>query len=92
MTVEPSCVARNVVETKVARFAVETRFARFAVETRFAKFAVETKVARFAVETKLARLAVLINEPNATVEIYPKVPRPIIVLVRFACTSAVGEF
>ena len=63
-----------------------------AVETKFARLAVDTKLVRLAVDTKLARLAVLTSEPRLTVEIYPKVPRPIIVLVRFACTSAVGEF
>ena len=55
-----------------------------AVETRFTKLAVETRLTRFAVETKLARLAVLINEPNTIVEIYPNVPRPVIVLVTSA--------
>jgi hypothetical protein len=80
------------VETKLARFAVETKLARFAVETKLARFAVETKLARFAVETKLARFAVLTTESHTIVEMYPAVPRPIIVLVRFACTSAVGEF
>ena len=58
ITVEPSCVARYVVDTKVARLAVEIRLARFAVDTRFARFAVDTRFARFAVEMKLARFAV----------------------------------
>ena len=69
---EPSCVARYVVETRVARLAVETRFARLAVETRFA---------RFAVETRFTKLAVLTSEPRTTVERYPAVPKPITVLV-----------
>ena len=88
----PSCVERYVVLTKFARFAVEIWFAKFAVDTKLARFAVDTKLTRLAVLTKFAKLAVLINEPKLTVEIYPNVPRPIIVLVRFACTSAVGEF
>jgi hypothetical protein len=69
--------------------AVETRFAKFAVETRFAKFAVETRFAKFAVETRRAKFAVL-TRPNppmfvSALERYPTVPRPITVLVRFAC-------
>ena len=42
-TVEPSWVARYVVDTKSERFAVDTRFAKFALDTRFAKFALDTK-------------------------------------------------
>ena len=53
---------------------------------------VETKFAKFAVEIWFAKFAVLTSEPRTTVERYPAVPRPITVLVRFACTSAVGEF
>jgi hypothetical protein len=62
--------------------AVETRPAKFAVDTRPAKFAVDTRFARFAVETRP-------NPPmfvNA-LERYPVVPRPITVLVRFACVK-----
>jgi hypothetical protein len=68
------------VDTSVAKFAVETRFAKFAVETRFAKFAVETRRAKFAVLTRP-------NPPMfvSALERYPTVPRPITVLVRFAC-------
>jgi hypothetical protein len=80
MTVEPSCVWRYDVDTSVAKLAVETRFAKFAVETRFAKFAVETRRAKFAVLTRP-------NPPMfvSALERYPTVPRPITVLVRFAC-------
>ena len=76
----------------MARLAVEIRLARLAVLIRLARLAVLTKLARLAVEIKSARLAVLTSEPKTTVERYPTVPRPITVLVRFACTSAVGEF
>ena len=69
-----------------------TVLVRLAVLTRPTRLAVEIKPARFAVDTKLAKLAVLTSEPRVTVDRYPKVPRPTIVLVRFACTSAVGEF
>ena len=44
-----------------------------------------------AVETKLAKLAVLIIPAGnvvTAVEIYPTVPKPITVLVRFAVTKA----
>ena len=58
ITVEPSCVARYVVDTKVARFAVEMRLAKFAVDTRFARLAVEIRLAKFAVDTRFARFAV----------------------------------
>ena len=34
ITVEPSCVAKKVVETKLAKLAVETRFAKLAVDTK----------------------------------------------------------
>ena len=68
ITVEPSCVAKYEVDTKVAKLAVETRFAKLAVETRFAK------------------LAVLINP--VVLEIYPAVPKPITVLVRFVVVKA----
>ena len=37
MTVEPSWVARYVVDTKVAKLAVDTKLARFAVDTKFVK-------------------------------------------------------
>ena len=83
ITVEPSCVAKYEVDTKVAKFAVDTRFAKLAVDTKFAKLAVDTKV---------AKLAVLINEPKTTVDIYPRVPRPIIVLVKLVCVILVAEF
>jgi len=53
---------------------VDTKFARFAVDTKFARFAVDTKFARFAVDTMLGIL-----------DRYPTVPKPITVLVRFAC-------
>ena len=79
ITVEPSCVAKYEVDTKVAKLAVETRFAKLAVETRFAKLAVETRFAKLAVDTKFAKLAVLINP--VVLEIYPAVPKPITVLV-----------
>ena len=65
---------------------VDTRVAKFAVETRFARLAVETKLARLAVDTKLTRFAVLIKP--LVVEIYPAVPKPITVLVRFTVVSA----
>ena len=42
--------------------------------------AVETKPAKFAVETKL--------NPPKPVEIYPTVPKPMTVLVRFAVVKA----
>ena len=45
-----------------------------------------------AVETKFARLAVLTTDLHTIVEIYPKVPRPVIVLVISACTIFVAEF
>jgi hypothetical protein len=41
ITVEVSCEAKYVVETRFARLAVDTKFARLAVETKFARFAVE---------------------------------------------------
>jgi hypothetical protein len=47
---------------------------------------VDTKVAKFAVDTKFARFAVLINP--LVLEIYPDVPKPITVLVRFAVVRA----
>ena len=80
MTVEPSCVWRYDVDTSVAKLAVETRFAKFAVETRFAKFAVLTKLAKLAVLTRP-------NPPMfvSALERYPTVPKPMTVLVRFAC-------
>jgi hypothetical protein len=34
ITVEPSCVAKYEVDTKVAKFAVDTKFAKFAVDTK----------------------------------------------------------
>ena len=77
ITVEPSCVAKYEVDTKVAKLAVETRFAKLAVDTRFAKL---------AVETRFAKLAVLINP--VVLEIYPAVPKPITVLVRFVVVKA----
>ena len=64
---------------------------RLAVETRFAKFAVDTRRAKFAVLTKLAKLAVLTrpNPPRFVIALdrYPVVPRPMTVLVRFACVK-----
>ena len=66
--------------------------AKFAVETKLAKLAVDTKLPKLAVETKFARLAVLTIEPNTTVERYPKVPSPIIVLVTLDCLIFAGEF
>ena len=63
--------------------------ARYVVLTKVAKFAVETKFAKFAVDTRFARLAVLIrpNPPKLVIALdkYPTVPKPITVLVRFAC-------
>ena len=50
MSVDVSCEAKKVVETKVAKFAVETRFTRLAVETRDVRLAVETTPLRFALE------------------------------------------
>ena len=40
ITVEPSCVWRYEVETRVAKLAVDTKLARFAVETKLARFAI----------------------------------------------------
>ena len=54
-----------------------------------AKFAVDTRVARLAVLTTPLRLAVLTRPypPKLVIALdkYPVVPRPITVLVRFAC-------
>jgi hypothetical protein len=58
-TVEPICVVRYVVDTKVARFAVDTKLVRFAVDIKFA---------RFAVEICPDKLAVLIIEPHTIVD------------------------
>ena len=81
--------AKLAVETRFAKLAVDTRFAKLAVETRFAKFAVEIWPAKLAVLTKLAKLAVETNPypPKLVIalDIYPVVPKPITVLVRFAC-------
>lgn len=80
MTVEPSCVWRYDVDTSVAKLAVETRFAKFAVEIWPAKFAVETRLTKLAVLTRP-------NPPMfvSALERYPTVPKPMTVLVRFAC-------
>ena len=43
ITVDPSCVAKQVVDTKLAKLAVETKLARFAVLTCPARLAVETR-------------------------------------------------
>ena len=53
--------------------------------------AVETKFTKLAVETILTKLAVLTTDPQTIVEIYPKVPRPVMVLVTSCCTIAVAE-
>ena len=70
ITVEVSCEAKYVVDTKFDKFAVETKEARLAVEIWEAKFAVETRLARLAVDTKFTRFAL---------EIYPTEPKPITV-------------
>ena len=62
-----------------------------AVLTKLARLAVEIWPARFAVETRLAKLAVL-TRPNppmfvSALDRYPTVPKPITVLVRFACVK-----
>ena len=69
------------VETRLVKLAVETKFVRLAVETRLVKLAVDTKLVRLAVETKLARLGV--ETTPETDEIYPIVPKPVTVDVRF---------
>ena len=84
-------LTRLAVLTKLARLAVDTRLTRLAVLTRFARLAVLTRLARLAVDTRLAKLAVL-TRPNppmfvSALERYPTVPRPITVLVRFACVK-----
>jgi hypothetical protein len=61
------------------------------VDTSVAKLAVDTRRAKFAVLTKFVKLAVL-TRPNPPIfvnalERYPVVPRPITVLVRFACVK-----
>jgi hypothetical protein len=72
---------RLAVETRLVKLAVETKFVRLAVETRLVKLAVDTKLVRLAVETKLARLGV--ETTPETDEIYPIVPKPVTVDVRF---------
>jgi hypothetical protein len=73
ITVDPSCVWRYEVDTRVAKLAVETRVAKLAVETKLARFAVETRFPRFTA---------------VTLDKYPTVPKPITVLVRLAVVSA----
>ena len=65
---------------------------KLAVDTWFVRLAVETKFARLAVLTKFTRLAVLTSDLKTIVEMYPNVPSPVIVLVRFDCVILVGEF
>ena len=84
ITVEPSCVARYDVLTKLARFAVEIWPAKFAVDTKFAKFAVlttevQTIVERYPAVPKpitvepscVARYEVLTKFARLAVEIWP---------------------
>jgi hypothetical protein len=59
--------------------------ARFALLTRPARFALLTSPTRFAVLTRPARFAVLIK--LGILDKYPVVPRPITVLVKFACVK-----
>lgn len=84
-------MAKLAVETKLAKLAVEIKLLRLAVETKLTKLAVETKLARFAVEIKLVRLAVETKPypPRFVIaaDKYPTVPKPITVLVRFACVT-----
>ena len=61
------------------------------VDTRPAKLAVETTLVRLAVETRPAKLPVLTTEPHTIVEMYPKVPRPVIVDVTSCCTIVVAD-
>jgi len=74
-------LVRLAVDTKLVRLAVETKLVRLAVETKLVRLAVETKLARLGVETKLAKLGV--ETTPETDEIYPIVPKPVTVDVRF---------
>ena len=51
ITVEPICVARYEVLTRVVKLAVDTKPLKFAVDINPVKFAVDTKPLRFAVLT-----------------------------------------
>ena len=58
------------------------------MDTSVARLAVDICPAKFAVETKPDRFAVLTNPPRlGMLERYPVVPRPVTVLVRFACVK-----